>query len=64
MMSTEDDAESFGNLSQRYASRLLGFICSLGANRDMAEDLAQRTWMKVIEKLAVYRPVNPDHEEV
>ncbi|HUT22936.1 MAG TPA: sigma-70 family RNA polymerase sigma factor [Sumerlaeia bacterium] len=52
----EGDAEAFEDLYRRYASRLLGFVLSLGADRDAAEDLAQRTWLRALEALDAYKP--------
>jgi len=50
------DANAFERLYDRHSPRLLGFLLSLGADRDAAEDLAQRAWLKAIEALDAYRP--------
>lgn len=50
------DLGAFEALHDRYAGRLLGFMTSLGAAGDRAEDLAQSTWLRVIENLGTYNP--------
>ena len=50
------DAAAFEELYGRYASRLLGFVISLGASREAAEDVAQKAWLRVIEALHAYEP--------
>ena len=52
----EGETGAFETLYHRYAARLLGFVVSLGAPRDAAEDIAQRTWLKVIDAIEQYKP--------
>ncbi|MBN1866286.1 RNA polymerase sigma factor [Candidatus Sumerlaeota bacterium] len=47
---------AFEALYDRYASRLLGFLIALGADRESAEDAAQKAWIRVIENLDRYEP--------
>ncbi len=47
-------SDAFDALYQRYAGRLLGFVISLGASADTAQDLAQQAWLKVIDSLETY----------
>ena len=49
-------AAAFEELYGRYASRLLGFVISLGAPREAAEDVAQKAWLRAIEALPAYEP--------
>ena len=50
----EGDLSAFETIYDRYAGRLLGFVASLGANRDLAEEACQKTWIKVIDHLEQY----------
>lgn len=50
-----DDA-AFARLYERHAPRLLGFLRSLGAPADVAEDLAQQAWLQALDALMRYRP--------
>jgi len=52
----QGDTASFERLYDHYAARLVGFLRSLGASREAAEDLAQRAWLKALEALGNYRP--------
>jgi RNA polymerase sigma-70 factor (ECF subfamily) len=49
------DVDAFERLYERYAARLLGFLKTHGVCQDVAEDLAQKAWMRVIEKLPEYQ---------
>jgi RNA polymerase sigma factor (sigma-70 family) len=49
------DVDAFERLYERYSARLLGFLKAHGVCFDIAEDLAQRTWMRVIENLSEYQ---------
>ena len=49
------DAAAFEQLYHRYSGRLLGFVISMGAPRDAAEDVAQKAWIKALEALGSYR---------
>jgi len=49
------DLLAFERLYDRYASRLLGFVLSLGGQRDTCEDVAQQAWIKVLDGLPAYR---------
>ncbi|MFC1600988.1 RNA polymerase sigma factor [Candidatus Sumerlaeota bacterium] len=52
----QGNADAFDELYHRYAARMLGFVRSLGAGPEAAEDIAQRTWLKVVAALEAYRP--------
>ena len=41
----DDDASAFAELVQRYELRLVRFMYAAGPRRDMAEDLAQETFL-------------------
>ena len=43
----DDDAGAFAELMKRYESRLVRLMHTIGPRRDMAEDLAQETFMRV-----------------
>ena len=45
----EGDSAAFEVLYDRYARRLPGFIRSLGADEDSAQDTAQKVWLKVLK---------------
>lgn len=45
------DDEAFERLYHRHARRLLGFLRAFGGGVD--EDVAQKTWMKVIDQMEV-----------
>ena len=49
------DVAAFERLHDRYASRLLGFLRGMGADADLADDLAQMAWFRSIERLHQYR---------
>ncbi len=51
----QGDVESFGQLYDRYERRLFGFVLSLGGARHRAEDVAQKTWLKVLVQLESYQ---------
>ncbi len=48
------DQSAFGNLVQRYEHRLLRVIYRFVRNRDLADDLAQETFMRAFERLAQF----------
>ena len=43
----EDDASAFAELMQRFEARLVRLMHTIGPRHDMAEDLAQETFMRV-----------------
>ena len=51
----EGDDEAFDRLYRRYAARLLGFLIGIGSGSAMAEDIAQKTWLKIITKMDRYQ---------
>jgi len=51
----QGDVKSFGQLYDRYERRLFGFVLSLGGTRDRAEDVVQKTWLKVLDQLDSYQ---------
>ena len=50
------DLSAFEVLYDRFARRLLSFVIALGAEMNHAEDVTQKTWMKVIDQLPRYQP--------
>lgn len=52
----DDDASAFAELMHRYEIRLVRFMQAVGPRRDMAEDLAQETFMRVFRARKSYVP--------
>lgn len=52
----DDDASAFAELMQRYELRLVRFMYAVGPRRDLAEDLAQETFMRVFRARKSYVP--------
>ncbi len=52
----DDDASAFAELVQRYELRLVRFMYAIGPRRDLAEDLAQETFMRVFRARKSYEP--------
>lgn len=52
----DDDASAFAELMQRYELRLVRFMAAVGPRRDMAEDLAQETFLRVFRARKSYEP--------
>ncbi len=52
----DDDASAFAELMQRYELRLVRFMYAIGPRRDLAEDLAQETFMRVFRARKSYVP--------
>ena len=52
----EDDASAFAELMQRYESRLVRLMHAIGPRHDLAEDLAQETFMRVFRARKTYEP--------
>ncbi len=52
----DDDASAFAELVQRYELRLVRFMYAVGPRRDMAEDLAQETFLRVFRARKSYQP--------
>lgn len=50
----DDDAGAFAELMKRYESRLVRLMHTIGPRRDMAEDLAQETFMRVFRARKTY----------
>ena len=50
----EDDASAFAELMQRYEARLVRLMHTIGPRHDMAEDLAQETFMRVFRARKSY----------
>jgi RNA polymerase sigma-70 factor (ECF subfamily) len=48
------DGHAFEVLFERWTARLLGFVRSLGAGGDAAEDIVQATWLKALDALPEY----------
>ncbi len=44
------DPELLDHLIEQYQHRLLRYLVSLAGNRDLAEDLFQETWIRVLER--------------
>jgi RNA polymerase sigma-70 factor (ECF subfamily) len=52
----EDDASAFTELMDRYQARLVRLMHTIGPRHDMAEDLAQETFMRVFRARKSYEP--------
>lgn len=52
----DDDAAAFEELMRRYQNRLVRLMEHLGPRRDMAEDLAQETLLRVYRARKSYQP--------
>ena len=52
----EDDASAFTELMDRYQARLVRLMHTIGPRHDMAEDLAQETFMRVFRARKNYEP--------
>src|SRR5690348_5391856 len=46
----ERDGEVLADLVERYQHRLLRYLIYLTGNREYAEDLAQETWIRVLQR--------------
>lgn len=51
----EDDASAFAELVQRYEGRLIRLMRTIGPRTDMAEDLAQETFLRVFRARKNYQ---------
>lgn len=51
----QGNVDSFGHLYDRYERRLFGFVLSLGGTWERAEDVVQKTWLKVLDQVESYR---------
>ena len=52
----DDDASAFAELMQRYEGRLVRLMHTIGPRHDLAEDLAQETFMRVFRARKTYEP--------
>lgn len=52
----EDDASAFTELMDRYQGRLVRLMHTIGPRHDLAEDLAQETFMRVFRARKSYEP--------
>ncbi len=52
----DDDANAFAELMRRYEARLVRLLQTIGPRYDMAEDLAQETFMRVFRARKTYEP--------
>ncbi|TWU60211.1 ECF RNA polymerase sigma-E factor [Rubripirellula tenax] len=52
----DDDASAFAELVQRYEGRLVRLMRTIGPRADLAEDLAQETFMRVFRARKTYEP--------
>ena len=52
----DDDASAFAELMQRYEGRLVRLMHTIGPRHDLAEDLAQETFMRVFLARKTYEP--------
>src|SRR5437660_11852560 len=50
----ERDMELLADLVERYQHRLVRYLLSLTARREYAEDLAQETWIRVLQRASQY----------
>ncbi|WP_146536128.1 sigma-70 family RNA polymerase sigma factor [Rubripirellula reticaptiva] len=52
----DDDASAFAELVARYEGRLVRLMRTMGPRADLAEDLAQETFMRVFRARKTYQP--------
>ncbi|MFK8115313.1 MAG: RNA polymerase sigma factor [Rubripirellula sp.] len=52
----EDDASAYAELMERYQARLVRLMYTIGPRRDLAEDLAQDTFLRVWRARKTYQP--------
>lgn len=52
----DDDAGAFAELMRRYEARLVRLMHTIGPRHDLAEDLAQETFMRVFRARKSYEP--------
>lgn len=52
----DDDAGAFAELVSRYEARLVRLMRTMGPRADLAEDLAQETFMRVFRARKTYQP--------
>ncbi len=50
------DAGAFDAVFDAYHGALFGFLCRLARRRDVAEDLLEETWLRLVSKAATLRP--------
>ena len=50
------ERHNLGRLVDRYGEELMGYLRAILAHRDLAEDVFQETWVKVIERIDRFRP--------
>src|ERR1700752_783919 len=50
------DPEAFDEVHRRFHARLFGFLARLTRSRDVAEDLLEETWLRVVIPAARLRP--------
>jgi RNA polymerase sigma-70 factor (ECF subfamily) len=53
------DRSRLGELIDRYGEELLRYLAAISASPEMAEDMFQETWIKVMEKIHRYNPRRP-----
>jgi RNA polymerase sigma-70 factor (ECF subfamily) len=50
------DPEAFAELTERYSSRVLGYLCRQVGDRSEAEDLTQEVFLRIYRARASYQP--------
>jgi len=50
------DSAAFEAVHEAFHARLFGFLARLSGNRDVAEDLAEETWLRLVTHAARLRP--------
>ena len=50
------DREALARLYERHRRRLFGYLVRLIRDRELAEDVFQEAWIKVMERISSYRP--------
>jgi RNA polymerase sigma-70 factor (ECF subfamily) len=50
------ERRNLGRLVDRYGEELMGYLSAILGRRDVAEDIFQETWVKVIERIDRFRP--------
>jgi RNA polymerase sigma factor (sigma-70 family) len=52
----DGDAAAFDAVYEEYRARLFGFLARLSRSRDVADDLAEETWLRLVSSAARLRP--------
>jgi RNA polymerase sigma-70 factor (ECF subfamily) len=52
----DGDSKAFESLLDKYNNQIYGFCMRMLANKNLAEDIAQETWLRVIQNAKNYSP--------